>query len=448
MIGAGLMGHGIAIDLAIAGHEVRLHDVSTEALRRAEAQITAVLERLAQLDVITTEEQPRARARIRASSNLAETVGDADLVIESATEDLETKRRIFADLDQLCPAQTILASNSSSLAPSAYASATKRPALVLGAHYFNPPYLLPCVELIPGPETAETTLHSVREFLEKARKQVVVLRKEVPGFIANRLQAALLREAMSLVEHGVAAPADIDAAVRGSIGRRFAIAGPFEIFDLAGLDTVLTVGRHLTPELESASTVSSLLESKVARGELGAKSGKGFYAWTSDTIRALQSRVAAGLSQQAQRDVASFKQREPFLGAWQLVSFEAAAAGQTIYPFGADATGLLIYTVAGRMSVILSRSNRPGFRVADARGGTAEEKAAAFESCFAYAGTFEVADGRVIHRLEQCTLPNWIGTEQVRFCRFEEDRLTLETPPLPMDGRETVSRLVWRRVKP
>jgi len=300
VIGAGLMGHGIALEFAVSDYDVRLHDLTAEALARAQKNITAALERLEHLGLITPEQRSRAPERIRGSVNLPEVVAEADLVIESATENLEIKRRIFAELDRLCPAHTILASNSSSLMPGSYASATNRPAQVLGVHYFNPPYLLPCVEVVAGPETAAATLQTVRELLLKLGKQVVTIRKEVPGFIANRLQAALFREACSLVERGVATPDDIDAAVKYGIGRRYATAGPFEIFDLAGLDTVLAAGRSLMAGLESSSAVSPRLEEKVARGELGVKTGKGFYAWTPDTARALQGRIASGLARLAE----------------------------------------------------------------------------------------------------------------------------------------------------
>lgn len=139
VVGAGLMGHGIALEFALGGHEVGLHDLTAEALRRAKAHIAAALQRLAQLGLITPEAQSRAPARIRCSVNLPDAVAEADLVIESAAESLETKRQIFASLDRLCPAHAILASNSSSLVPSAYASATNRPGRVLGVHYFTPP---------------------------------------------------------------------------------------------------------------------------------------------------------------------------------------------------------------------------------------------------------------------------------------------------------------------
>jgi hypothetical protein len=140
--------------------------------------------------------------------------------------------------------------------------------------------------------------------------------------------------------------------------------------------------------------------------------------------------------------------RGDFVGAWRLVSWTSTAGGRTNFPFDADAKGLLVYTADGQMSVFLSRSNRSAFARPESNAGTADEKVAAFDSCFAYAGTFPVVEGRVMHRLEHCTFPNWIGTEQVRFVRFEGDRLILETPPLPSGSGNAVSRLVWERARP
>lgn len=214
VIGAGLMGHGIALEFAIAGYPVKLHDLSDESLRRARENIAATLPRLTQMGILASGESSGGAERIRYSQDLPEVVAGAELVIESATEDLETKRRIFAELDRLCPAHTVLASNSSSLVPSSYASATRWPARVLGVHYFNPPYLVPCVELVAGPETAEETVQAARGILTGLGKRVVVIRREIPGFLANRLQAALFREALSLVERGIATPEDVDVAVR------------------------------------------------------------------------------------------------------------------------------------------------------------------------------------------------------------------------------------------
>lgn len=138
---------------------------------------------------------------------------------------------------------------------------------------------------------------------------------------------------------------------------------------------------------------------------------------------------------------------EQFVGSWCLVSWESTTEGETDFPFGKDATGQLVYTATGQVSVFLSQPNRGRFVRAEAKAGTAAEKTAAFDSCFAYAGTFRVAKDRLIHRVEHCTFPNWIGTEQERFVRFDGDRLILETPPLPAGHRQAVSRLVWERVK-
>jgi len=136
-----------------------------------------------------------------------------------------------------------------------------------------------------------------------------------------------------------------------------------------------------------------------------------------------------------------------FVGAWRLVSWTSSVDGQTNYPFGKDANGFLLYTATGQMSVFLSRPNRPSFDRATASAGTAEEKIGAFDSCFAYAGTCQFSQGQVTHRLEHCTFPNWVGTAQVRFVRFEGNWLILETPPLPAGDRQAVSRLVWEKAE-
>lgn len=215
---------------------------------------------------------------------------------------------------------------------------------------------------------------------------------------------------------------------------------------MAGLDTVLAAARHLNPSLESATTVSALLETRVARGDLGTKTGQGFYSWTPESAGAARARIAEGLARQAQWDGAVAVGRQPFVGTWKLVRFEARTAeGGVSFPFGEDARGCVVYAADGRMSVTLSRSSRPRFGSPDPTAATAEEKTAAFESCFAYSGTYEVDKDRVIHRLDHSTFPNWVGSEQVRFFRFEEGRLVLETPPLPLGGGRAVSRLIWER---
>jgi 3-hydroxybutyryl-CoA dehydrogenase len=171
---------------------------------------------------------------------------------------------------------------------------------VLIAHYFNPPYLLPLVELVRHPATSDATVATMHDLLTKVGKKPAIVQKEVVGFIGNRLQAALFREAISLVERGIASAQDVDTVVKNGFGRRYAAAGPFEVWELAGWDFILAASRYLTPTLESSSEISALLQEKVARGELGTKTGQGFYEWTPESVEALKKRIGQALATIAQ----------------------------------------------------------------------------------------------------------------------------------------------------
>ena len=295
VIGAGLMGHGIAQEFAVAGYEVALNDVSEERLARAIEAMRANLRQLADLGLVSPERAAAAPDEVRATSDLAAAAGDADVVIEAVFEDLPLKQRLFADPDRLAPPRAILASNSSSFMPSALAAATGRPDRVLVAHYFNPPHLLPLVEVVRGPQTSDETVATMAALLRQIGKRPAIIEKEAPGFVGNRLQLALFREALAIVEAGIASPEDVDVVVKNGFGRRLAAAGPFEVFALAGLDLVLAVAEQLIPEIDSRPEVPALLRETVARGELGVKTGKGFYTWTPEEGEALRQRVARAL---------------------------------------------------------------------------------------------------------------------------------------------------------
>ena len=295
VVGAGLMGHGIAQEFALFGYDVRLHSRSEESLQKALQNIRDNLDRVVELGLVTREEAASVPTRIRTGTHLAETVQDADLVIESVYEDLALKRQIFAALDQACPQRTILASNTSGLMPSEFASVTRRRDKVLVAHYANPPYLIPLVEIVPTEWTSDATIATVSDLLNKLGKRTIVVRREVPGFILNRLQVALLREALWLVENGVATPQDVDVGIKSSIGRRWAVAGIFEIFEIAGWDLLMAIASGIQPHLASAPEVSPVLREKVERGELGVKTGKGFYEWTPESAAELKQRIATAL---------------------------------------------------------------------------------------------------------------------------------------------------------
>lgn len=295
VVGAGVMGHGIAQEFALAGYEVRLHARTETSLQTALANIQANLARLIDLGAVTREQATTVPAKLFPQLSLADAVTQADVVIESVYEDAALKRRIFQELDTLCPARTILASNTSTLPLSQFATETNRPDQVIVAHYANPPYLIPLVELVRGPNTSDDTVNTLSALLARVGKRPIVVQKEVPGFILNRLQGALLREALWLVEQGVASPQDIDIALRNSIGRRWAVAGVFEIFELAGWDLLASITSGLFPRLATTAETPKILRDQVARGKLGVKTGKGFYEWTPESAEALRRRIAQAL---------------------------------------------------------------------------------------------------------------------------------------------------------
>ena len=296
VVGAGLMGHGIAVQLALRGVDVRLNDVSDESLERAIQNAGVVLETLHSLGLASEDDVRDVPGRIKTDVSLQRSVEDADLVIEAVFEDLALKQSVFAELDRFCPPRTVLASNTSSFMASQLAPSTARPDKVVVANWWNPPYLLPLVEVVKGPETSDESISVLAGFLERIGKRPVVLQKESLGFIGNRMQFALLREAIAIVEQGIASPEDVDAVVKTSFGRRLAVAGPFEVFELAGWDTVRAIIETLFPVMDSSTKVPNTIESMVQRGDLGLKSGKGFYPWTDEAAASLRGRVSEALA--------------------------------------------------------------------------------------------------------------------------------------------------------
>ncbi len=295
VVGAGLMGHGIAQEFAMADYDVALHDISEEMLIQAQANMRRNLGIMAEAGMVSRQSADSVPDAVRFSVNLSEVVGDADYIVEAITEDLPLKQRVFAEMDKLCPDHTVMASNSSTFMPSSVASATMRPDKVLVTHYFNPPHFVPLVEVVRHAGTSDSTFNTAMRLLERIGKRPVCVRKEVPGFIGNRLQFALLRECLSLVEQRVATPQDIDAVVKNSFGRRLAVAGPFEVFDAAGWDTIFAILTELAPDLDASDTASEVAAQNVRQGRLGLKSGAGFYDWSTEDGQRLRDRIAHAL---------------------------------------------------------------------------------------------------------------------------------------------------------
>ena len=296
VIGAGLMGHGIALNFALGGYDVYLNDTTDESLEKALESVGTSLETMKSVGLADEASAAAVPGRIHTSTSMEETVADVDFVVEAVFEDMEVKHQVFARLDELSPERTILSSNTSSFMSSQLAPATKRPDKVVVANWWNPPYLLPLVEIVRGPQTSDHTIDTTAGLFTKLGKQPVVLQKESVGFIGNRMQFALLREAISIVEQGIASAEDVDLVVTSSFGRRLAVAGPFEVFDLAGWDTISHIIDQLFPLIESSPDSPALINDKVERGEFGVKSGKGFYNWSDDAVAELRGRVGRALA--------------------------------------------------------------------------------------------------------------------------------------------------------
>jgi 3-hydroxybutyryl-CoA dehydrogenase len=287
VVGAGLMGHGIAQVFAVTGHLVTITDAIAQNLDTATARIAANLRDLGD------DESAAARVRIRA--DLAEAVRDADYVVEAVSEDLPLKQKLFADIERHVRADTILASNTSVIPITAIMQNLARRERALGTHWWNPPYLVPLVEVIGTQWTSREVLAATMALHEAAGKQTAHVKKDVPGFIGNRLQHALWREAISLVEHGICDAQTVDAVIKASFGRRLAVLGPLENADLVGTDLTLAIHNIVLPAIESRAAPSPYLEKLVAEKKLGFKTGEGFRKWTTAEQAALRSKLTAHL---------------------------------------------------------------------------------------------------------------------------------------------------------
>ena len=288
MVGGGTMGRGIAGLCALSGFEAAIFESDTGARGRLRDSIESSWRRAAARGKLSAEEIEAAGGRLRILDRLEEESG-AQLAVEAVPESLPLKQRVFETLDRLCPAETVLASNTSSLSIAALAGATRRPGRVVGIHFFNPVGSMPLVEIVTTPQTTGETVDRAVAFARRLGKQPIRV-ADSPGFATSRLGLALGLEAMRMVEEGVASPGDLDRAMELGYGHRM---GPLKTSDLVGLDVRLSIAETLSAGLnEERFRPPEILRRLVARGHTGKKSGRGFFAWEGDT--AVETEPATG----------------------------------------------------------------------------------------------------------------------------------------------------------
>jgi 3-hydroxybutyryl-CoA dehydrogenase len=287
IVGGGLMGSGIAQVFAAAGHPVALFEPVAEVRASLPERLLRGLEALGQDESIAE--------RVRVHADLGEAVRGAEYVTEAAVEDLELKRAIFADLIRCAPPSAILASNTSVIPIHRIAQGLPSAERIIGTHWWNPAPLIPLVEVVQSAQTSAETVRKTMELLSAIGKKPAHIVKDVPGFVANRLQHALWREAISMVGEGICTAATLDACVKNSFGLRLSVLGPLENADLVGLDLTLAIHKVIIPELSRLDRPDPYLEGLVAAGRLGFKSGQGFRAWSASEIDAVRETLTAHL---------------------------------------------------------------------------------------------------------------------------------------------------------
>jgi 3-hydroxybutyryl-CoA dehydrogenase len=291
VIGGGLMGHGIAYLLAAAGHDVSVFEPSAELRTSLPQRLQAIVDLLGS--------DPALLKRIAAHDRLAPAVQGATFVFEAAPEKLPLKRQIFAELESTVAADAILASNSSAIPTTEIGRDLKHRERVVGTHFWNPPHLVPLVEVIQNDKTSDAVVRATIDLLREAGKIPVHVRRDVPGFVGNRLQHAMKREAFALVSAGVCDAETIDTVVKEGFGARTAVLGPMEQSDLVGLDLALDIAEVLYEHLDRTAAAPSILREKVKAGKLGMKSGEGLRKWGPGEADAVRARLSRFLAAQA-----------------------------------------------------------------------------------------------------------------------------------------------------
>jgi 3-hydroxybutyryl-CoA dehydrogenase len=296
VLGAGVMGTGIGQTFAMKGHEVMMIYVYDDKLRAKPIEtMTENLKILAENGVIEEAAIPEVIGRVRCTESLEEAAEFADVIFECIVENLAVKQDYFAKLDAMCKESTILATNTSAISVTEIAEKSIHKERIIGTHFWNPAYLVPLVEVIKTRYVAEDIVQETYDLLEKAGKCPVIVQKDVPGFLANRMQHALFREAISIVENEIATAEDVDKAIKYGFGMRLGVRAPMEVIDAGGTDLTYSIHEYLFPHIENSKEPSRLLKQKMEEGKLGFKSGEGFMKWSKEEIEKSQKDLLEGL---------------------------------------------------------------------------------------------------------------------------------------------------------
>ncbi|WP_292300527.1 3-hydroxyacyl-CoA dehydrogenase family protein [Megasphaera sp.] len=283
-LGCGTMGFGTAIAFAQNGYEVNMFGRKDASIARAMRNIHATLDVMKANDLLTEVEEKELLSHIHGVTSIEDAAKDADFVLESIAEDMDVKQYVYGELEKYLGSDVIFATDSSGLLPTEVASVLKHPERFVVAHFWNPPHLIPLVEVVPGEKTSQETVDITWQLMEKIGKKPVALLKEAPGFVGNRLQFALLREALYCVQEGIATAEAVDLICKYSIGRRLGVTGPLETADLGGLDIFYNISAYLNADLADDKEGSSVMKKCVDEGNLGAKTGTGLYQWKPEEL--------------------------------------------------------------------------------------------------------------------------------------------------------------------
>ena len=442
--GAGTIGRMLAYEALIAGHEVSIIDPSPAAIESAKQALQSRLVK----DGFSSGQQVEMLGRLKMLAGLPQEKEVATLlttvgvVIEAIPEQKALKAELFAELDRLCHPNVPICSASSSLPVREVNDQLAHPERFLNAHPLQQG--IAAIEIMPSTLTATDITEFSKRFFSGIGMVPVMVQQENVGFIFNIAWRNIKKTALDLVDRGINTPEDFDRIWMMAFGSD---VGPFGIMDRVGLDVVLAIEqRYAIRSGDPSDQPPSFLVKMVERGELGLKSGKGFYSYPGP---AYQRSGFLEFGVEGERPASYPPTRASLIGSWELVSYAAKDAKGNIlqYPMGSDATGLLLYLPNGTMAVSLTKETREHFAGADPLVATQEEQAKAYREFFTYYGKFRYSQGVIYHDVERCSFPNWIGTTLVRFASINDStgELKLSTAPVAVNDQVAVQELIWRK---